>query len=349
MNDFPSPDHVMIDEPIRLLIIGAGKMGRAHTAAFKTISDVEIVGIVSGGGERARQLATEYGIPRWGTHWPDLADATRPHACVIAVPSPVNETITREVIEYGLHFLAEKPVALTSQTIRGLASQAKAKRLIGMAAVNRRFYPTLTAALDLVRFYGPVVGVTVMGPDPVRPYHARQHQAPLIYENWTRTNTIHLIDLLRLLGGEVEALSGAVHLHEAIGERCIAASMQFYSGTLGSFLSYSSHAGKWELRIHGDGVEAHLIPLEQGTMKIGHAAPFALPKSDAADGLKPGLKQQALAFVESLRYFGAVRPPASDLFDHARTMELVEQMLALPRVGHANVNALRTPTRIPAI
>jgi predicted dehydrogenase len=229
---------------------------------------------------------------------------------------------------------------LNSQTIRGLASQAKDKRLIGMAAVNRRFYPTVTAALDLVRFYGPVVGVTVMGPDPVRPYHARRHHAPLIYENWTRANTIHLIDLLRLIGGEVEALSGAMHLHEAIGERCIAASMQFSSGTLGSFLSYSSHAGKWELRIHGDGVEAHLSPLEQGTMQMGKEAPFALPKSDAADGLKPGLKQQALAFVESLRYFGAVIPPASDLFDHARTMELVEHLLALPLVGHAIVNDL---------
>jgi predicted dehydrogenase len=349
MSHFRSPDQVMMDEPIRLLMIGAGKMGRAHTAAFKTIRDVEIVGIASGGGERARQLATEYGIPRWGTHWPDLADATRPHACVIAVPSPVNETITRDVIEYGLHFLAEKPVALHSKTIRVLAHQAKEKRLIGMAAVNRRFYPTVTAALDLVRFYGPVVGVTVMGPDPVRPYHARQHHAPLIYENWTRVNTIHLIDLLRLIGGEVETLSGAIHLHEGMGERSIAASMQFSSGTLGSFLSYSSHAGKWELRLHGDGVEAHLIPLEQGTMKIGNAAPFALPKSEATDGLKPGLQQQALAFVETLRYFGAVRLPASDLFDHARTMELVEQMLALPRVGHATINELRTTTCIPAI
>lgn len=337
---FHSHDPVIMDEPIRLLMIGAGKMGRAHTAAFKMISDVDIVGIVSGGGERARQLATEYDIPRWGAHWQDLAEETKPHACVIAVPAPVNETITRDVIEYGLHFLAEKPVALNSKTIRVLASQAKEKRLIGMAAVNRRFYPTVTAALDLVRFYGPVVGVTVMGPDPVRPYQARQHHAPLICENWTRANTIHLIDLLRLIGGEVEALSGAMHLHEAIGERCIAASMQFSSGTLGSFLSYSSHAGKWELRIHGDGVEAHLSPLEQGTMQMGHAVPFALPKSDAADGLKPGLKQQALAFVESLRYFGAVQSPASDLFDHARTMELVEHLLALPLVGHATVNDL---------
>jgi hypothetical protein len=47
-----------------------------------------------------------------------------------------------------------------------------------------------------------------------------------------------------------------------------------------------------------------------------------------------------MAFVESLRDIGAVLPPASDFFDHARTMELVEHLLALPLVGPADVNDL---------
>ncbi len=334
MKPFPLPDPMLIDEPVRLLIIGAGKMGQAHAAAFKSISDVEIVGIVSGGGESARQLAAKYDIPRWGTHWQELADETRPHACLIAVPSVLNEQVTDKVIEYGLHFLSEKPVALTSQAIRGLAEKARQKNLIGMAAVNRRFFPTITAALDIVRFYGPVVGVTIIAPDPVRPYHARQHHPPLIYQNWTRTNTIHLIDLLRLVGGEIQSLSGAVNMDETIGERSIAATMQFQSGTLGTFLSYSSHPGKWELRIHGDGVEAHLVPLEQGSVRIGKEAPIPLPSSHEDNGFKPGLREQALAFVEALKYLGCVPSPASDLLDHACTMELVEQILDLPPIGN---------------
>jgi predicted dehydrogenase len=335
MKHFHSPDQMLIEEPVRLLILGAGKMGRAHAAAFNAISDVEIVGIVSGGGDRARQLAAEYDIPRWGTNWQDLAEETEPHACVIAVPSLLNEKVTSEVIEYGLHFLAEKPAALTSHAIRALAVKARAKNLIGMAAVNRRFYPTISTALDLVRFYGPVVGVTVIAPDPVRPYHARQHHPPLIYQNWARTNTIHLIDLLRLVGGDIESISGAINMGETSGEQSIAASMLFCSGALGSFLSYSSHAGDWELRIHGDGIEAHLVPLEQGIVTIGKEGPVSLPKSDNTNGLKPGLKEQAMAFVESLKYLGTVVPPASDLFDHACTMELVEQILDLPKVGQS--------------
>ena len=54
MKSFPLHKRVMMDEPIRLLMIGAGKMGRDHTAAFKTISGVDIVGIVSGSGDRAK-------------------------------------------------------------------------------------------------------------------------------------------------------------------------------------------------------------------------------------------------------------------------------------------------------
>jgi hypothetical protein len=137
---------------------------------------------------------------------------------------------------------------------------------------------------------------------------------------------------LRLAGGEIKSISGAINMDEAIGERSIAATMQFCSGTLGTFLSYSCHAGKWEMRIHGDGVEAHLNPLEQGTIRIGKEAPIPLPHSDGDHDLKPGLREQALAFVEALQYLGTIPAPGSDLFDHACTLELVEQILDLPVV-----------------
>ena len=43
MKSFPLHKRVMMDEPIRLLMIGAGKMGRAHTAAFKTMRDAGVM------------------------------------------------------------------------------------------------------------------------------------------------------------------------------------------------------------------------------------------------------------------------------------------------------------------
>lgn len=335
MNVSHSPDAFSVDEPVRLLIIGAGKMGEAHAAAFQSLNGVELVGIVSRGGESAERLAAKYGVPHRGTNWRSVADEARPHACVVAVSHLLNEQITAEVIEHGLHTLAEKPVSLDAAKIRALAAVAQANGVIAMAAMNRRFYPPVTAALEMVRCHGPVTGVTVIAPDPVRPHRATHKYDPSVYDHWTQMNTVHAIDLLRLIGGEIDTLCGRIQRDQASDERSIAATIQFRSGALGSLISYGSHGGQWELRIHGDGVEARLVPLEQGTVRIGNAAPIPLPKSESRNGLKPGLLQQARAFLESIGELGHVAPPGSDFYDHACTMAFVEQLMDLPEVTSA--------------
>ena len=319
------------DEVIGLLLIGAGKMGRAHAAAFASVDGVEIVGIASRGGESAARLAMELGVGRWSKDWCELADETKPHACVIAVSHLLNEAVTTEVIDRGLHVLSEKPVAFHSEAIRTIAARAEDKGVVAMAAMNRRFYPSVVTAIDMVRFYGTVQGVTVVAPDPVRAFRATRKHDPKVYDSWFRANTLHAIDLLRLVGGEVQTISGDAHFNESVGERSIVATIRFCSGTLGCFIAHSGAGGPWawELRIHGDGVEASVTPLEKGSIRIDGMSPRPLPSSLDPDGLKPGLRAQALAFIELIRSGGASVPPVSDLNDHARTMELAESLEGL--------------------
>lgn len=313
-------------EAIRVLIIGAGKMGQAHTAAFASLPGVEIVAVASRGGESAARLAAAHGVSRWGNDWHALADELTPHACVVAVSHLFNESVTAEAVERGLHVLSEKPVALHSTAIRKLAAQAEEQGVIAMAAMNRRFFPSVSAAIDMARFYGGVLGVTVVAPDPVRPYRAQYRYDPAVYDRWMQTNTLHAIDLLRLAGGDVEWMAGQARFDEMVGERSVVATIRFCSGVLGCFISYGGIRSTWELRIHGDGIEVHLEPLERGTIRIGDGPPQPLPTSIDPAGLKPGLRMQALAFVESVRDVGRLAPPASDFNDHARTMELAEAL-----------------------
>lgn len=319
-------------EIIRLLIIGAGKMGRAHAAAFATVDGVEIVGIASGGGENAARLAKEFGVSRWSKDWCELTDETKPHACVIAVSHHLNESVTAEAIDRGLHVLSEKPVAFHSAAIKALAARAEEKNVVAMAAMNRRFFQSVVTAIDMVRCYGSVLGVTVVTPDPVRPYRATRKHDPWVYDSWFRVgNTLHAIDLLRLAGGEVQSVSGFAHFDQSAGERSIVASIQFCTGTLGCFFLHHGAREPCELRIHGDVAEAYLVPFEEGTIRIAGMSPRPLPSSIDPTGLKPGLRPQALAFAESIRSGNASVPPASDLNDHSRTMELVEQLDRLGR------------------
>lgn len=320
------PEWPDIGEPLRVLIVGAGKMGRIHARAFSTLPGVEVVGIASRTGERAARVAAEVGVPVSGTDWEALADQTRPHACVVAVSHGLNESITGRAIERGLHVLAEKPVAFSSEAVRALARRADEQGVIAMAAVNRRYFPSILTALEIVNYYGGVLGVTGMCPDAVQRHRADATLESFVYDHWVVANTLHVIDLLRFAGGEVERLTGEAALHEPSGEQSIVATLRFTSGAVGSFSLYAASGGPWEFRIHGDGVDADLDPMEGGVLCVVGAAPRPLPTSRDPRGIKPGVRPQALGFVEAIRDIGRVSYPASDLHDHARSVELAAQI-----------------------
>lgn len=320
------PEYPGFGEPLRVLIIGAGKMGRVHARAFTTIPGVEVVGIASRGGKSAASVAEQLELPAYGTDWEAMAEKTRPHACVVAVSHGLNESITEKVIDRGLHVLSEKPVAFTGEGVRKLARLADEKGVIAMAGVNRRYYPSLLEALEVVQYYGGVLGISGMCPDPVQVHRANGTCESFVYDNWTVANTLHVIDTLRFVGGEVVNLTGEGSYHSASGERSIVSSMRFDSGVIGSFTMYAASGGLWEFHIHGDGIDADLDPMEGGILRFVGGETRTLPYSRDPRGIKPGIRPQALGFVEAICDLGKVSYPGSDLHDHAKSVDLATRI-----------------------
>jgi predicted dehydrogenase len=318
---------------VRVLVIGAGKMGGAHARAFSTIPEVEVVAIASRGGERAARLAAELGVRHAGPDWRALADRTGPDACVIAVAHELTAAVTAEAIARGLHVLAEKPVAFSAAGVEALAAAAEREGVVAMAAMNRRYYPGVTAAIETVRYHGGVRGVTAFASDPVQPFRAEGRYASAVYDHWMVANTLHVIDLCRLAGGEVARVDGHVRVDAASGEATVVATLAFAGGPLGSFVRHPDAGAPWELRVHGADVEAVLRPLEAGTVRVGRGPARPLPVARAEFAglkLKAGVREQGLAFVEAVRELGQVTWPGSDLRDHARSVALAEALAALP-------------------
>lgn len=296
-------------------------MGQAHAHAFARVPDVEIVGISSRSGATASKLAGEVGVAASGADWRELAARTRAHAVVVAVSHEVNETITGDVIESGYHVLAEKPVAFSAAAIERLAARAKASGVIAMAAVNRRYYRPVLAALDEVRFAGRLLGITAFAHEAVRPHRARGNHAAFVYDRYTLAQTLHLIDLLRLAAGELVEVIG--HGHSPGGdERNMSALLRFSTGAIVSYVAMSSSQSGWELRLHGENAEARLAPLERGTIRIGAGPERTLPDDPHAP-LKPGIVDQAQGFADAI-LANRFAYPASSLDDHARSVALAE-------------------------
>ncbi|MCA9011642.1 MAG: Gfo/Idh/MocA family oxidoreductase [Planctomycetaceae bacterium] len=317
-----------MNQPVRLLLIGAGKMGVAHADVIRHVPDAQLVAIASRSGTSAEKLAKAHGNIRFGDDWKQLAAETSADACIVAVSHLQNPVVTRDAIDMGLHVLSEKPVAFSSSAVLELAELAESKGLVNLAAVNRRFYPGIQRARATAELYGPLLGITCFAGDPVLNYRASGKYDRFVYDNWMLFQTIHLIDVLRLLGGEVISVSGS---RIKKYEDNVTAQLTFENGIRCNYSAYSSARTKWGITLHCDGFDIELSPLEKAQINFsnGRSRQLYPTRADRREKQKPGLAEQLRLFIESICGTTVPAFPSSTFRDHSNTLQLIEQLLGL--------------------
>ncbi len=115
-------------ESIRVLLVGAGNMGRSHGQAYHDLDRFELCGVVTRGESGARLAADLGGVPYY-RRFSDALTATRPHAVAIASFTESHVPYTTEALEAGCHVFVEKPLA---------ATLAEAEALVALAARQQR-------------------------------------------------------------------------------------------------------------------------------------------------------------------------------------------------------------------
>ncbi|GAA4267259.1 Gfo/Idh/MocA family oxidoreductase [Frondihabitans peucedani] len=133
--------------PVRIVLVGAGLMGRAWLGALDRSQDAEVVGIVDLDQDLARAAADEAGLPGLvvGTSVTSVAEATGAHAIVNVTVPAAHLPIADEALSAGLSVLSEKPLAPTvAAALLSAAAADRAGRLL-MTSQNRRYYDSLTA------------------------------------------------------------------------------------------------------------------------------------------------------------------------------------------------------------
>ncbi len=99
--------------PIRILIVGCGNMGASHAAAYHSMPEFEICGLVARGASKVRlneKLGTNYPL------FDDFEEAltrTQPEAVCISTYPDTHEEFALKALEAGCHIFIEKPLADT--------------------------------------------------------------------------------------------------------------------------------------------------------------------------------------------------------------------------------------------
>ncbi|MDU0349131.1 Gfo/Idh/MocA family oxidoreductase [Actinomyces sp. MRS3W] len=183
---------------VRIGLIGAGGMGRAHLARITNeLSGGKIVAVADINHDAAVSAAEPYGAKAYDSS-DELINDPDVDAVVIATFGKVHAPDVIKCIEAGKYVLCEKPLATTAEDcIKIMEAEQKAGKKLVTVGFMRRFdagYNEMKSVLDAGEHgYAMLI-------------HCR-HRNPSVPENYTTRNmiddtAIHEIDICRFLLGE---------------------------------------------------------------------------------------------------------------------------------------------------
>jgi predicted dehydrogenase len=129
--------------PVRVVVIGCGLIGRKRLAAIDVLDDAALVATI----DPASEPPAETRAP----HYRSLRELTPESydAAVIAVPHDAAPTLTEAILAAGKPVLVEKPLALSPTAARRLEELANQVPSPSFVGYNYRFLPTVREGMKI--------------------------------------------------------------------------------------------------------------------------------------------------------------------------------------------------------
>lgn len=310
-----------INDPLRVVLVGAGLMGRAWRDTIEAAPDVELAGIADIDPAVAEAAAATLGRPvPTGTDAVALAAATGARAVVNATVPEAHHAVTTAALHAGLDVLGEKPVAPTVAEALSLAAASEVTGRLFMVSQSRRWNPQLHALRAMAEDLGaPGSLATEFFRAPHFPGFREEMAHPLLVDM-----AIHPFDSARFVLG-AEPVAAYCESHNPpwswfAGDAAASAVFEMTGGVrytyVGSWCSpgrQTSWNGEWRLSAekgsaHWDG--DHDPVLDSEADPAPHtASPFF------------GIEGALLVFTDALRT-GA--PPMGEVHENVLSLAMVE-------------------------
>lgn len=148
------PKEGILEQNLKVLVVGCGNMGASHAAAYHNLEGFEICGLVSTGDSKVKLNAQlGGGYPLYSDYYEAL-EATRPDAVCISTYPDTHEAYAVKALESGCHVFIEKPLADSVEGALRVAEAAKKagkKLLVGYIL---RYHPSWEKFTQLAREVG---------------------------------------------------------------------------------------------------------------------------------------------------------------------------------------------------
>lgn len=255
-------------KPVRVGLVGCGKVGTIHAAVLRDLPLALFVGVFDAIPERAVAFAKSYGARPFS----DLDAMLREvEAVVVGTPHPLHAEPTIRAARAGVHVLVEKPMAATLADCDAMLAAGRDSGVTLSVISQRRFYEPVVrmrAAIDAGKIGAPVLGVFQMYSwrepsyylsDPWRGKWGTEGGGVLVNQS-----PHHLDILLWLMGPAAEVGGYWANLnHPTVEvEDTAVASVRFRNGGLGSIIASLSQKPGLHSKIHVHGSTGASIGVE---------------------------------------------------------------------------------------
>ncbi len=307
---------------VRVGIVGAGQMGSLHAQILSHDERVRVVAMYDVVAEVCQARAATFG-----------ADATnsldalleRVDALYITTPNTQHVEATLRALAATRHVFCEKPLATSLDDARRLREAGSRSPVVFHVGHNRRFAPVYQKVKSLLTA------------EPWKPHsaHAKMNRGELRVPSWVGDptitggflyeTTIHILDILRWLFGDVETVTAQASIHDGPEEDDFSLLFRFTSGvhaTLASSADASWHFPfeRLEVFCHHGTIETQ--ELERLSYTLGLDSPTVTESFDTLErNLRWGYIQQDRAFIDAII---TGQPAAVTVEDGFKAVELVE-------------------------
>ena len=339
-------------QPVRLLLIGAGVIGRTHIDRIGRDPHLALAGIAEPSAA-GKALAEQLGVP-WAASHLELLERTQAQGAIVATPNASHVSVAIDCLERGVAALVEKPVADTVAEALALVQAQQRTGVPVLVGHHRRHNPINSRARSIVqdgrlgRVVTANVMCTVLKPDAYfdAAWRRQPGGGPVLI------NLIHEIDMLRFLCGEiteVQALSSNAVRGFAV-EDTAAAVLRFASGALGTVVLSDAAASPWcwdfcaaeQDQYPRQDVQSHFIAGTHGSLSLPDLAlwNYRGDRSWHAEmTLEKTFVHKADAYSRQLQHFAAViegrDAPLCSAVDGLRTLQATLAVAEAARCGQA--------------
>jgi predicted dehydrogenase len=199
-------------EPIRIGLLGAGWITRAHGHALHTLNHVtplarpiELRALAARNPERGAAMAGDLGIDLFTTDWREVVDDPEVDVVAVLLGETAHRDATEAAFALGKPVLCEKPLGRDRFEAGAMLAAARRAGVPAAVGFNYRYMPAMRLAREIVD--SGRLGRCLQ----FRAVYLQDHAAgdvPSRKPNVSRavTDYCHIIDFMRYLGNEAEAV-----------------------------------------------------------------------------------------------------------------------------------------------